>query len=168
VQLSDEEVDDYASRLVALLERFGVVVTKPNPAEPVDVLEADDGSLSFELIGSLPGGREPALSTLELRERFQPIAGARFERDRYEYELLDRERDVRRAFHLHHPEWFERRYLVVVHEHCQRTIGKALCAHYHGSPIRDGYAGAVALMNAWTDEPPDCSILPCLDEAGRG
>jgi hypothetical protein len=163
LQLSDEEVDDYASRLVALLERFGVVVSKPGPAERVEVLEADDGSLSFELVGSLPDGREPALSTLELRERFQPMADARFERDRYEYELLDRERGFRRGFHLHDPDWFERRYLVVAHEHCERPIGKALCAHYHGPPIRDGYAGAVTLIDVWTDEPPDCSTLLCLN-----
>ena len=168
MQLSDEEVDDYASRLVALLERFGVAVTKPRPYEPVDLLEADDGSLSFELVGSLPDGREPARSTLELRERFQPIGGARFERDRYAYELVDRERGFRRAFHLHDPDWFGRRYLVVVHEHCERPIGTALCAHYHGSPIRDGFAGAVTLIGAWTDEPPDCSALPCLDEAAVG
>ena len=168
MQLSDEEVDDYASRLVALLERFGVVLTKPGLYEPVDLLEADDGSLSFELIGSLPDGRAPARSTLELRERFQPIAGARFERDRYVYELLDRERDFRRAFHLHDPEWFERRYLVVVHEHCERPIGTAQCAQYSGSPIRDGYAGAVTLIDAWTDGPSDCSVLPCLDEAADG
>jgi len=148
LQLSDEEIDDYASRLVALLERFGVALTKPGDAEPVDVLEADDGSLSFELVGSLPDGREPTLSTVEVRERFQPTAGARFERDRYAYELMDRERGFRRAFHLHDPEWFERRYLVVVHEHCERPIGTAPCAHYHGSPIRDGFAGAVTLIDA--------------------
>lgn len=163
MQLSDKDVDDYASRLVALLERFGVVLTRPDLDEPVDVLEADDGSLSFELIGSLPDGREPALSTVELRERFQPIAGSRFERDRYAYELLDRERGFRRAFHLHDPEWFQRHNLVVVHEHCERPIGTALCAHYHGSPIRDGHAGVVALIDAWTDEPPDCSALLCLN-----
>ena len=168
MQLSDEEVDDYASRLVALLERYGVAVTKPAPAEPVDILEADDGSLSFELIGSLPDGREPARSTLELRERFQPIAGARFERDRYQYELLDRERDFRRAFHFHDPDWFERRYLVVVHEHWERPIGTAPCAHHHGPPIRDGHAGAATLIDAWTGEPSDCSVLRCLDEAAGG
>jgi hypothetical protein len=167
VELSDEEVDEYATRLVALLERFGDVRTKPGVSEPVDLLEADDGSLSFELIGSLPDGREPARSTLELRERFQPITGGRFERDRYAYELVDRERGFRRAFHLHDPDWFERRYLVVVHEHCEQPIRTAGCAHYHGPPIRDGYAGAVTLMDAWTGEPPDCSIVPCFDEADR-
>lgn len=164
MQLSEDEVEDYASRLVALLERFGVVLTMPGPSEPVDLLEADDGSLSFELVGSLPDGREPARSTLELRERFQPITGGGFERDRYAYELLDRERGFRRAFDLHDPEWFERRYLVVVHEHCERPIGTAPCAHFLGSPIRDGYAGAVALIDAWTGEPPDCSAFGCLDE----
>jgi hypothetical protein len=162
VQLADAEVDDYASRLVELLERYGVVVRKPAPDEPVEILEADDGSLSFELIGSLPDGREPALSTLELRERFGSIGGDRFKRDRYEYELRDHERNFRRAFHLHDPHWFERRYLVVVHEHCERPIDLVACAHYHGSPIRDGYAGIVMLIDAWTGEPPDCSTLPCL------
>lgn len=163
MQLSNEWVDDYASRLVALLERYGVVVSKPASREPVEILEADDGSLTLELIGSLTDGREPPLSTLELRERFQPVAGDLFERDRYEYELLDRERDYRRAFHLHDPDWFERRYLVVVHEHCERPIGRAACAHYHGSPMRDGYAGVVRLIDAWTGEQSDCSLLVCLD-----
>lgn len=163
MQLSDDEVDDYASRLVALLERFGVVLTKPGLDEPEDLLESNDGSLSFELIGSLPDGREPARSTLALRERFRPIGGARFERDRYAYELVDRERGFRRAFHLHDPDWFQRGYLVVVHEHCERPIGTALCAHHQSSPIRDGLAGAITLIDAWTGEPPDCSARRCLD-----
>jgi hypothetical protein len=129
----------------------------------VEILEADDGSLSFELTGSLPDSREPALSTLELRERFQRVAADLFERDRYEYELVDHERGFRRAFHLHDPDWFERRYLVVVHEHCERPITHVSCAHYRGPPIRDAYAGIVALIDAWTGEPPDCSGLICLD-----
>ena len=163
MQLSDLAVEDYASRVAELLERHGVVLTKPAPGAPVEVLEGRDGSLSFELVGSLPDGRQPALSTLELRERFRPIDGDRFERDGYEYELLDHERDFRRAFHLHDPEWFERRYLVVVHEHCERPIKHVACDHYQGSPIRDGYAGVTALIDAWTDEPGDCSKLPCLE-----
>jgi hypothetical protein len=163
VQLPDAEVDDYAARLVELLERYGVAIRKPAPGENLEILEADDGSLSFELIGSLPDGRQPALSTLEVRERFAPIGGDRFERDRYEYELLDHERNVRRAFHLHDPEWFERRYLVVVHEHCENPINQVACAHYQGSPIRDGFAGIVMLIDAWSGMPPDCSELPCLE-----
>ena len=160
--LTDPAVDDYVSRVVELLERYGVVLMKPAPGEPVEVLEADDGSLSFELIGSRPDGRVPALSTLEVRERLRPIDGELFERDGYEYELIDRERDFRRAFHLHDPEWFERRHLVVVHEHCERPLGDAACDHYEGSPIRDGYAGVTVLMDAWTGE-PGCSESRCLE-----
>jgi hypothetical protein len=163
VELSSPEVDDYASRVVELLERYGVVLTKPATGERIEILEADDGSLSFELIGSLPDGRQLALSTLEMREWFGPIADDRFERGGYEYELLDHERDFRRAFHLHDPAWFEHTYLVLVHEHCERPVKHAACAHYQGSPVRDGYAGVVALFDAWTDEPPVCSELRCLE-----
>lgn len=162
MELSDPAVDDYASRLIDLLERWGVVLTKPAPGEPAEILEADDGSLTFELIGSLPDGRAPALSTIKMRERFQAIAGDRFERAGYEYELLDHERDFRRAFHLHDPEWFEHKYLVLVHEHCERPVKHVACAHYNGLPVHDGYAGVVALFDTWTDEPPVCSKLRCL------
>jgi hypothetical protein len=162
VELSNPEVDDYASRLIELLERWGVVLTKPPLGESAEILEADGGSLSFELIGSLPDGRAPALSTIEMRERFEPIGRNRFERAGYEYELLDHERDFRRAFHLHDPEWFEHTYLVLVHEHCERPVKHVTCAHLHGLPVRDGYAGVMTLFDAWTDEPPVCSKLRCL------
>ena len=59
-------------------------------------------------------------------------------------------------------QWFERRYLVVVHEHCERPLGDAACDHYEGSPIRDGYAGVMVLIDAWTDE-PGCFELRCLE-----
>ena len=162
MELSDPAVDDYASRLIDLLERWGVVLTKPAFGEPAEILEADDGSLTFELIGSLPDGRAPALATIAMRERFQAIADDRFERAGYEYELLDHERDFRRAFHLHDPEWFEHNYLVLVHEHCERPVKHVACAHYSGLPVHDGYAGVVTLFDAWTDDPPVCSKLRCL------
>jgi hypothetical protein len=162
VRLAAPAVDDYVSRVAELLERCGVALSRPGPGEPVEVLEADDGSLSFELIGSLPDGPAPAPSTLEVRERFRAVAGELFERDGYEYELVDRARDLRRAFHHHDPEWFERRYLVVVHEHCEQPIGETACDHYHGAPIRDAYAGVMALIDAWTGA-PGCSRLRCLE-----
>ena len=65
VQLAGPAVDDYASRIAELLERCGVVLMKPVLGKPVEVLEADDGSLSFELLGVLPDGREQALSSLD-------------------------------------------------------------------------------------------------------
>ena len=162
MQLAGPAVDDYASRIVELLERYGVVLSKPGPGEPVEVLEADDGSLSFEVAGSLPDGRAPALSTFEVREHFRAIHGERYERDGYEYELIDRERDFRRSFHFHDSAWFETRHLVVVHEHCEQPIGDRSCDLYQGAPIRDGYAGVMALVDAWTSE-PGCSQLVCLD-----
>ncbi len=163
VDLASQELDDYVSRLLELLERYGVVITKPGVGRLAEILEADDGSLSFEVIGSLPDGRQPARSTIEFRERFQPIDGARFERVGYEYELLDHERNFRRAFHVHDREWFERYHMVVVHTHCERPVKHGACKHYEGSPIRDGYAGVLALIDVWMDEPPDCTKRHCLE-----
>jgi hypothetical protein len=37
------------------------------------------------------------------------------------------------------------------------------CDHYEGVPIRDGYAGIVALINAWAGDPPGCDAMRCLD-----
>jgi hypothetical protein len=162
MRLAGPAIDDYVAGIADLLERYGVVLTTPATGRPLEILEADDGSVSFELIGSLPDGRTPALSTVIVRERFQAMDLGMFERDGYGYELVDRERDHRRAFHLHDADWFERRYLVVVHEHCEHPIGDPACANYQGVPLRDGYAGVLALIDAWTSE-PDCPELRCLD-----
>lgn len=162
MRLGAAEVDEYVVRLVELLERYGVVLSQPPADADIEVLEADDGSLSFELIGGLPDGRQPPLATLELREEFRPDKQG-YRRARYEFEVIDRERDFRRAFHLHSPEWFAREYLVVVHEHCERPIGHVRCAHYQGSPISDGYQGVRVLLETWLADPPDCRLLPCYD-----
>ena len=157
------ELEDHVSRVVALLERYGATITKPAAEEDLEILEADDGSLSFEVTGSLPDGRHPPLSTIEIRERFVPAAGDRLERADYEYELIDHERDLRRAFHLHDAGWFEHRYLVVVHEHCEQPVGHIPCRHYQGTPVRDGLAAVEVLLNVWTGPVPNCDSLPCLD-----
>ena len=156
------QVDDYADGVAALLERFGVALISPGAGAPVEVLVEDDGSLSFELVGSLPDARTPARSTVAVRELFRTIGQGQYERSDYEYELIDRERSFRRAFHLHDPEWFQRRFLVVVHEHCEQPLGEPACDHVQGDPIRDGFAGVVALMDAWTDD-ADCHGRRCLD-----
>jgi hypothetical protein len=163
-QLAYGELDEYASRVVELLERYGISLSRPAPGESIEVLEADDGSLSLEVRGSLPDGRVAPLSEVVLRERFEPFGPDRLERTGYEYELIDHEREARRAFHLHDAEWFERRFLVVVHEHCEHPIGHRTCAHYQGSPIRDGYAAVETLLDVWTGPLPDCDALSCLED----
>ena len=162
MQLSIAELEAYLSRIAELLERYGVVLD----VEPTDSLVLDEspsGAMSFALRGFLPDGRLPPLSVLEVRERWRRLAPDELERWEYEFELLDHERGFRRAFHLHDSEDFIRRFHVVVHEHCEKPIGMAPCAHLAGSPLRDGYRGVELLIAAWTDPIlPDCAALPCL------
>ncbi len=153
---------EYLSRVAALIERFGATLDLPEGTD-LELLEDDDGTLSFEIMGSLPDGTHPAPARLVIREGFRRISPDLYERSRYEYELVDRARDFRRAFHLHFPEWFGRRFLVVVHEHCERPIGLVDCEHYAGRPIGDAFAGVTTLMDIWTAEPPDCGALTCLE-----
>jgi hypothetical protein len=162
VRVRPDQLDSYVADLAELLERYGVVLSKPAPGQGIDLLEDDIGRISFELIGGPPDDRRPPSATFEIREEFTPT-DAVYQRSRYEFELIDRERDFRRAYHLHFREWFETTHLVVVHEHCELPIGQIRCRHYEGSPIRDGYQGAMTLLTAWADEPPDCSSLPCLE-----
>ena len=163
MQLRSDQLETYVADLAELLERYGVALIQPAPGEDIELLEDGLGRISFELIGGLPDGRQPPLATLAVREEFASAGEEAYRRSRYEFELIDREREFRRAYHLHSSEWFEQTHLVVVHEHCETPIGDTRCAHYEGSPIRDGYQGIVTLLTAWTGEAPDCSSLPCLE-----
>jgi len=156
-------IDDYLSTVAVMLERYGVNLGAPSGSAEVELLEEPDGRLSFELLGHLPDRGRGDRSDVTVREAFEPIGPKRYERSGYEYELLDRERDYRRAFHMHFPEWFRARYLVLVHEHCERPIGRVACEHYEGSPIKDAFGGIVALVDAWSSDPPACDSLPCLE-----
>jgi hypothetical protein len=160
--LGSGDLDGYLLGVADLAERFGVVLDLPH-AGPLELLEDDAGRLSYELRGSLAGRAGAPRARVRIGEEFTPHGRHRYERSRYAFELLDPERDFRRAFHLHDTEWFQRRHLVVVHEHCERPIGRVECAHYQGAPIRDGYSGVVALLDAWAADPPDCARLTCLE-----
>jgi hypothetical protein len=159
---SSDDIGDYLARVAMLLERNGVVLRLTEGAD----LELDEhdvtGDLSFELLGDLPDARTASRSELVVRERFARLGPDDYVRAAYAYELRDRAREFRRAFHLHDPEWFQREFLVVVHEHCESPIGHELCGHYEGSPIKDAYAGVMTLMDVWSADPPDCSRLRCL------
>lgn len=153
-------VEDHLRDVAALVERLGISI---RGNADIELLEDRSGGLSFELIGDLPDDRLPARSEVIVREAFEHDVDRGYVRARYEYELIDRGRGVRRAYHLHDRDWFERRFLVVVHEHCERPIGAVDCEHYEGTPVRDAFAGVLALIDAWTGDPPDCSTLRSLE-----
>ena len=58
----------------------------------------------------------------------------RYERVGYGFEILHQELQYRRAFHRHDDEHFLRAFDVATHEHCETTIGYAVCNHYFGEP----------------------------------
>lgn len=125
-----------------------------------------DGLLAdLTIAATLPGSGLPKSSDLEIRERWsRPFRDQPWRLLEYAYELIDRQRDARRALHLHDAAWFVDRYQVVVHEHCEQPIGTVSCDHYFGLPTRDGFDAVDRLMRIWTDDAvPDCSTLVCLD-----
>lgn len=152
----------YLQRVAELMERFGVELDEPAPGADFLLLEDDLGRLSFRLSGVIGGPLDGA--RLDVREELAPGAdGEQFATSRYAYELIDTVREYRRAFHLHDPEWFRQHYLVLVHEHCEQPLGRAVCDHHVGNPVRDAYAGVTALVGAWMADPLDCRDLPCLE-----
>ena len=162
MRLSISDLEDYLSRVAELLERYGVVLDL-DPTAPLVLEESPGGALSFVLRGFLPDGRIPPLSVLEVRESWRRVTPDEVERWEYEYELLDHERGFRRGFHRHDSEDFIRQFDVVVHEHCERPIGTAPCAHIEGSPMRDGSRGVDVLLATWVDPViPDCAAMTCL------
>lgn len=161
MRLSGVALEDHVAQVIALIERCGAVLER---AEDTWIHELPNGVRRYALEASLPGVDAADASTLRVRERWHRVAHDLFERADYEYELRDRERGVRRALHLHDRDWFVDRHQVVVHEHCERPIGVAPCAHIEGSPVRDAFAGVMRLIEIWTNpELPDCAALPCLD-----
>jgi hypothetical protein len=162
VRLQGPALEDYVARVAELMERLGAVL---DPGEDLWVRESPDGARWFELLADLGGGASPD-ATIVVRERWRAARAGALERSEYEYALLDRERDVCRAFHLHDAEWFIDRHQVVAHEHCEHPIGVAPCPHLEGSPVRDAFAGVMRLIGVWTDPGvPDCRALPCLERS---
>ena len=162
MRLSSEEHADYVVGLAELAERYGVVLDLATDA-PIEVQVEPDRTVRFGIVGYLPDGRQPQLALIEISEKWRPGTRDEYERSAYRYELLDRGRGFRRAFHLHDEHEFVRRFGVVVHEHCESPIGHAPCPHHFGPPVRDGYRAIELLMAAWVADPPDCIAIPCLE-----
>lgn len=159
MRLTDDGLDTYLASVADLLDRYGLELDSNDQSLTIDQ-SGDARRLGVRAL--LPEGASTG-AVVEIRETWVTVGAGVFERVEYAYELIDDARDVRRAFHLHFQEWFERRFLVVVHEHCEHPIGEVRCGHYEGSPIRDAFAGVMALIDAWTAEPADCAALRCLE-----
>ena len=163
MRLSGSALEGHVADVVELLERYGAVLGRD--ADP-HVKASPSGARWFDVHADLPSIERDRRATVAMREVWLPVAVDTFERSDYGYELLDPDRDLRRAYHLHDIEWFIRRYEVVVHEHCERPIGVARCAHYAGYPVRDAFAAVELLVDAWLDPAePDCDALMCLERA---
>lgn len=159
MRFSGSALEGYLAGVTDLFDRYGAVA----PVEDAFVRASPSGARWFEIRADLPGVGAPS-STVRVYEVWRPVDGNRFERSDYEYELLDRVRGFRRAFHLHDRQAFVRRFDVVVHEHCESPIGAATCDHYAGFPVRDAFAGLELLIDAWVDpERPDCDEMACLE-----
>jgi hypothetical protein len=165
VRLSGVALEDHVAEVGDRLERFGAVL---DPHDELRIRESPRAGRWFEIRAHLPDEPLAPPATVVVRELWRPVLPDLFERTEYEYELLDPARDVRRAWHLHDPDFFVERYRVVVHEHCERPIGAPTCHHYAGLPVRDAFAAVELLLDAWLDpQEPDCSALVCLDEVAR-
>lgn len=168
MRLTTPELEDHVASVALLLERFGVNLDLGTHEELL-LQRSPSGARWFAFRGLLPGERHSAGSIVGLREIWRPTNAEHLERAEYAYELLDHELDFRRAFHLHDAEAFVRRFQVVVHEHCERPIGTALCDHLAGSPVKDAYKAVTLLLDAWVDPAvPDCAGLPCLEDGDPG
>ena len=162
MRLTSAALDDYVADLAELAERYGITLDLTD-GESLTIQVEASGARRFTLLGALPAGRQSVSASVELAETWRPVGKDGYERSIYRYELLERQRDFRRAFHRHDEDFFARRYGVVVHEHCEVPIGAAPCAHLFGPPVRDGYRAVELLMSAWVADAPDCASLPCLD-----
>lgn len=162
MRLTSDGLDAYVADLAELAERYGITLDLPEDGTLAVEIERD-GSRRFQLVGFLPDGRQPPKAVADVRERWRPGSDDLLERSGYRYELIDHERDHRRAFHRHDDRAFERRFGVVVHEHCESPIGDAPCPHMFGPPVRDGCQAIVTLMSTWVGDPPDCRTLRCLE-----
>ena len=129
------------------------------PANPSGVRDAS-GKLRFTIRGVLrddAGGH----AEIVLAEIWSQVRD-RFARQEYAYDLIDRPRNRRRAFHQHNG--FLRRLVAVrVHEHCEEVLDRPACDHYLGHELPNGYLGLDLLIAAWVE--PDrlgCGDLRCL------
>jgi hypothetical protein len=132
------------------------------PANP-SALRDPSGTLRFSILGVIPGSISGADSEIVLEEIWATARDGQWMRREYAYELIDRARHRRRAFHMHDG-GLERRLGVSAHEHCEEELGVSGCQHYVGRELPHGYLGLELLVAAWVESGPlGCDHLTCLE-----
>jgi len=125
------------------------------------------GHVAYSVVAVLDEARAggPASRTeISLDEIWHPLPERRWERREYAYDLVDRPRRRRRAFHLHDRELSEAVLRSIVHEHCEEVIGQSACGHFLGRHMPDGYVAIDLLVAAWLEPTAlGCDALVCLD-----
>ena len=149
----------HAAELARRIASTGADVAGPHITYLIDRTGAE-----VSISGDLPGSGLPRSGELQFRERWhRRYSDQPWRLTEYAYELIDHERDVRVALHLHDQAWFVDTYRVVVHEHCEHPIGNVAYKHFAGTPITNSFDAVDRLLEIWTqDVPPDCSALMCL------
>ena len=167
IAASTDELLAYLADLIETAERFGATVLAPD--DPDVAWEQDGDDLVLDLATRLPAHRRSRDVDLVLQERWSPgtrdAQGAQgaWILAEYGYELHHRELDYRWALHRHDVEYFVRTHDVATHEHCEATMGHAVCGHYSGEPVSGAIDGFRRLYNVWlSNAKPDCSLLRCL------
>ena len=157
--LSTQSLNQYILGLAKALDTRGFQIQ----GGPVGEFDST-GHVAYSVVGAFdepdPGGRTEII----LDEIWRALTERRWERREYTYDLVDRPRHRRRAFHLHDRELAETALRTVVHEHCEEVIGRPVCRHYLGRELPDGYQAIDLLVAAWV-EPGDlgCASLICLN-----
>jgi len=160
--LSRQGLNQYIVRLAESVYTRGFELPT-TPAAEID----EAGYIHLSVIAVIDD--KTATATLNLDEVWHPLPSALWQRNEYTYDLVDRGRQRRRAFHSHDRDVAEARTgSAAVHEHCEEVLGQAECAHYIGRELPNGYWAIDLLLAAWL-EPAElgCSALDCLDRVGH-
>jgi hypothetical protein len=153
---TQHELRRYLGTLSAILWNFGA--TFPTPT----LDEYDSGEVGFAFTAALPGAAVPGPAVIRMAEIWTPRSSAQFDRREYEYDFIEYPLDRRRAFHGHDPDHFAREFGVLVHEHCEESLGFPGCDHYYGLPV-DGYQAIREFTALWGRRTPlGCARLRCM------
>lgn len=151
-----DQLRRYVGGLTIYLRNFGAMVPEPT------LDRYATGEVGFEFAAVLPGSDQPRSAIVRVGEIWEPSRGG-YERDEYLYDFIEYPLDRRRGLHAHDTDVFARRFGVLVHEHCEESLGRPDCDHYHGIPVATGYEALDRLLSTWGQPGPlGCPTLRCI------